>query len=76
MEEFVRDEASAVVNELISYSGFAESIREIVTRDFNVTNFDELAEMTKFVRQQMKLAKDVPETSQDILREHEAEIGF
>jgi hypothetical protein len=24
----------------------------------------------------MKMAKDAPETSQDVLREHEAEIGF
>jgi hypothetical protein len=35
-----------------------------------------MVEMKKFVRGQMKMAKDAPETSQDVLREHEAEIGF
>jgi hypothetical protein len=33
-------------------------------------------EIKEFVLRQMKAAKDGPESSQDILREHEAEIGF
>ncbi|THW73120.1 hypothetical protein D6D19_05925 [Aureobasidium pullulans] len=33
-------------------------------------------EIKEFVLRQMKAAKDAPESSQDILREHEAEIGF
>lgn len=76
MTELVYEEASEAAQYLLSTSEFADAIRDAVTQELNVTNCDELVEMTKFVRQQMKLAKDAPETAQDVLREHEVEIGL
>lgn len=45
-------------------------------RDVDFDDDDEWMEIKEFVLRQMKAAKDAPESSQDILREHEAEIGF
>ncbi|THZ63381.1 hypothetical protein D6C86_03211, partial [Aureobasidium pullulans] len=45
-------------------------------RDVGFDDDDEWMEIKEFVLRQMKAAKDAPESSQDILREHEAEIGF
>ena len=72
------EEANEAINTLLStsdFDNFDNAVRNIITQDFNVMNCDELVEMANFVRLQMKATKDAPETAQDVLREHEAEIG-
>lgn len=78
MEEFACGEAAEATRDLFLYSDsdFYERFSMTVARELDVTSREELRELTKFVRLQMKLARDAPETSQDILREHEVEIGF
>lgn len=70
------DTATEAVENLFASERFAEAINDAVERDPDIICDDELIEMKKFVRRQMKVAKDAPESSQDVIREHEAEIGF
>lgn len=70
------DKATEVLENLLASDRFAEAINDAVVRDPDIVCDDELIEMKKFVRRQMKVAKDAPESSQDVIREHEAEIGF
>lgn len=73
-------EISEATEELLSTPKFSEiirdAIRDAIAQELNVPDCDELVEMTKFVGAQMKLAKEAPQTAQDVLREHEAEIGL
>lgn len=69
-------EANEAVDDVLFTERFAEAVSHAVTQDPDVVCDEELMEMKKFVRAQMKLAKDAPETSQDVLREHEVEIGL
>jgi hypothetical protein len=68
--------ATEAADDLLSGEEFAEAIRHAVDLDPDIVCDEELVEMKKFVRVQMKLSKDAPETAQDVLREHEAEIGL
>jgi hypothetical protein len=76
MEDFVYYEANEAAKVQLSTSEFHEAVSEAVAQELNITSREELKEMTQFVRLQMKLSKNAPETSQDILREHEVEIGL
>jgi hypothetical protein len=68
--------ATEAADDVLYTEKFAEAISHAVARDPDIVCDEELTEMKKFVRVQMKLSKDAPETSQDVLREHEAEIGL
>lgn len=76
MEQLVYETATEAADDLLFTERFAEAIGNAVTQDADVACNEEMVEIKKFVRGQMKMAKDAPETSQDVLREHEAEIGF
>jgi hypothetical protein len=76
VEQLVYETATEAADDLLFTERFAEAIGNAVTQDPDVACNEEMVEMKKFVRGQMKMAKDAPETSQDVLREHEAEIGF
>jgi hypothetical protein len=78
MQEFACYEASDATSNLFSYSEsmFREAFSDAVAQELDVTSREELREMTKFIRLQMKLSNDAPETSQDVLREHEVDIGL
>jgi hypothetical protein len=76
VEQLVYETATEAADDLLFNERFAEAIGNAVTQDSDVACNEEMVEMKKFVRGQMKMAKDAPETSQDVLREHEAEIGF
>jgi hypothetical protein len=76
VEQLVYETATEAADDLLFTERFAEAIGHTVTQDPDVACNEEMVEMKKFVRGQMKMAKDAPETSQDVLREHEAEIGF
>ncbi|KAH0285974.1 hypothetical protein M436DRAFT_84979 [Aureobasidium namibiae CBS 147.97] len=69
-------EANEAVEDILFGERLAAAISNAVAQDPDVVCDEELMEMKKFVRAQMKLAKDAPETSQDVLREHEVEIGL
>lgn len=80
LEGDICDTATEAVENLFTSERFDDAINEAINdaveRDPDILCDDELIEMKKFVRRQMKVAKDAPESSQDVLREHEAEIGF
>ncbi|CAD0114455.1 unnamed protein product [Aureobasidium uvarum] len=76
IEGDIYDTATEAADNLLFSARFAEAISNAVVQDPNIACDDELTEVKKFVRRQMKVAKDAPENSQDVLREHEAEIGF
>ncbi|KAK6003814.1 hypothetical protein QM012_009585 [Aureobasidium pullulans] len=76
IEGDIYDTATEAVENLFVSEKFAEAISNAVEQHPDIVCDDELIEMKKFVRRQMKVAKDAPESSQDVLREHEAEIGF
>jgi len=76
MEGDIANLAMDTAEEALFGERFAEAISHTVSQDPDVVCDEELMEMKKFVRAQMKLAKDAPETSQDVLREHEVEIGL
>jgi hypothetical protein len=76
MEEELCDIASGAADDLLFDERFAEVISKAVAQDPDVACDEELVEMKKFVRGQMKMAKETPETTQDVLREHETEIGL
>ncbi|KAH0254817.1 hypothetical protein KCU91_g17801, partial [Aureobasidium melanogenum] len=76
IEGDIYDTATEAAENLLLSTKFAEAISNAVVQDPDIICDEELIEMKKFVRRQMKVAKDAPESSQDIIREHEAEIGF
>lgn len=76
VEQLVYETATEAADDLLFTERFAEAIGNAVTQDPDVAYNEEMVEMKKFVRGQMKMAKDAPETSQDVLREHEAEIAW
>ncbi|KAH0369257.1 hypothetical protein KCU65_g3490, partial [Aureobasidium melanogenum] len=76
IEGDIYDTATEAAENLLLSTKFAEAISNAVEQDPDIVCDEELIEMKKFVRRQMKVAKDAPESSQDVIREHEAEIGF
>lgn len=76
IEGDIYDTATEAAENLLLSTKFAEAISNVVVQDPDIICDEELIEMKKFVRRQMKVAKDAPESSQDVIREHEAEIGF
>ena len=79
IEEIVYDQVNEAIKpakNLLSTSDFAGAVSDTIAQELNVSDCGELREMTEFVRLQMKMAKAAPETSRDILREHEVETGL
>ncbi|KAG9642815.1 hypothetical protein KCU64_g12010, partial [Aureobasidium melanogenum] len=76
IEGDIYDTATEAAENLLLSTKFAEAISNAVVQNPEIVCDEELVEIKKFVRRQMKVAKDAPESSQDIIREHEAEIGF
>jgi len=80
LEETIGYTTDNAFEDLLSSSKLSEvirdAIRDAIAQELNVPDCDELVEMTKFVGAQMKLAKEAPQTAQDVLREHEVEIGL
>lgn len=76
IEGDIYDTATEAAENLLLSTKFAEAISNAVEQNPDIICDEDLVEMKKFVRRQMKAAKDAPESSQDIIREHEAEIGF
>lgn len=75
IEGDIYDTATEAAENLLLSTKFAEAISNAVVQNPDIICDEDLVEMKKFVRRQMKAAKDAPESSQDIIREHEAEIG-
>ncbi|KAG9588415.1 hypothetical protein KCU77_g8730, partial [Aureobasidium melanogenum] len=76
IEGDIYDTATEAAENLLLSTKFAEAISNAVVQNPEIICDEEMIEMMKFVRRQMKVAKDAPESSQDVIREHEAEIGF
>ncbi|KAG9518862.1 hypothetical protein KCV07_g5275, partial [Aureobasidium melanogenum] len=76
IEGDIYNTATEAAENLLLSTKFAEAISNAVVQNPDIICDEDLVEMKKFVRRQMKAAKDAPESSQDIIREHEAEIGF
>lgn len=76
LDSQVWDVAYDAVDEALTGEKFNDAVRDALACNPDIFLSDEMIEVRDHVLAQIKAEKNAPESSQDVLREHEAEIGL